>query len=99
MIKIRPKDRTQVLKLAEQSFSTRVELWAYGSRVDGSAHDGSDLDLVVRGQELKEVDISELLTFQEKLRQSQIPILIQVLDWARIPESFHHNILENYEPL
>ena len=26
-----------------------VEVWAYGSRVNGRSHDGSDLDLVLRG--------------------------------------------------
>ena len=26
-----------------------VEVWAYGSRVNGQSHDGSDLDLVLRG--------------------------------------------------
>ena len=25
-----------------------VEVWAYGSRVSGRSHDGSDLDLVLR---------------------------------------------------
>ena len=26
-----------------------VEVWAYGSRVNGQSHDGSDLDLVLHG--------------------------------------------------
>ena len=29
-----------------------VEVWAYGSRVSGHSHGGSDLDLVLRGPEL-----------------------------------------------
>lgn len=29
-----------------------VEVWAYGSRISGRSHDGSDLDLVLRSPEL-----------------------------------------------
>ena len=33
-----------------------VEVWAYGSRVNGESHDGSDLDLVLRGPALEPLD-------------------------------------------
>ena len=32
-----------------------VEVWAYGSRVSGHSHGGSDLDLVLRGPDLEEI--------------------------------------------
>ena len=72
-----------------------AEVWAYGSRVTGESHEGSDLDLVVRGPELKPLDDSffELL---EAIEQSNIPILVQVHDWARLPESFHAEIDRDY---
>ena len=69
-----------------------VEVWAYGSRVNGRSHDGSDLDLVLRGPELAEIDISRLADFTEALQDSTIPFLVEVRDWARLPESFHHEI-------
>ena len=40
-----------------------VEVWAYGSRVDGRSHDGSDLDLVLRGPGLEEIDLARLDDF------------------------------------
>ena len=69
-----------------------VEVWAYGSRVNGRSHDGSDLDLVPRGPKLAEIDTSRLADFIEALQDSTIPFLVEARDWARLPESFHHEV-------
>ena len=69
-----------------------VEVWAYGSRVNGRSHDGSDLDLVLRSPKLAEIDISRLADFIEALQDSTIPFLVEARDWARLPESFHCEI-------
>ena len=69
-----------------------VEVWAYGSRVNGQSHDGSDLDLVLRGPGLAKIDISRLADFEEALRDSTVPFLVEAHDWARLPESFHRVI-------
>ncbi len=69
-----------------------AEVWAYGSRVNGRSHEGSDLDLVLRGPELKELPIARLVDFEEAVRESTIPILIEARDWARIPKRFHKEI-------
>lgn len=69
-----------------------VEVWAYGSRVSGTAHDGSDLDLVIRSRDGKKLPIDILMGLKEKIRDSNVPILVDLFDWARLPESFHKNI-------
>ena len=69
-----------------------VEVWAYGSRVNGRSHDGSDLDLVLRGPKLAEIDTSRIVDFIEALQDSTIPFLVEARDWARLPESFHREI-------
>ncbi|WP_420632813.1 nucleotidyltransferase domain-containing protein [Candidatus Palauibacter sp.] len=69
-----------------------VEVWAYGSRVTGRSHEGSDLDLVLRGPNLQEIPISRFADFVEALRDSAIPFLVEVHDWARLPERFHGEI-------
>ncbi|MCE9569102.1 MAG: nucleotidyltransferase domain-containing protein [Rhodocyclales bacterium] len=69
-----------------------AEVWAYGSRLNGRAHATSDLDLVVRNP----VDPTQaqiaLGRLREALSESGLPILVDVLDWARIPESFREEI-------
>ena len=72
-----------------------VEVWAYGSRVSGESHGGSDLDLVLRSPMLEPLG-GEYLDLIEALEESNIPILIQAYDWARLPESFHHEIERDY---
>ena len=68
-----------------------VEVWAYGSRVNGESHEGSDLDLALRGPALEPLD-GGFYDLLEAIEKSNIPILIQAHDWARLPESFHREI-------
>ncbi len=37
-----------------------AEVWAYGSRINGRAHDGSDLDLVLRAPRLQPIPREDL---------------------------------------
>ena len=69
-----------------------VEVWAYGSRVSGRSHEGSDLDLVLRDSGPAKIELSRLADFEEALRESTIPFLVEARDWARLPQSFHREI-------
>jgi len=73
-----------------------VEVWAYGSRTNGQSHDGSDLDLVIRGPNLQKIPIGQLIEFKDAIRESRIPFLVEVVDWARIPEGFHSQINQHH---
>lgn len=79
--------------------SIPVEIWAYGSRVKGGAHDGSDLDLVIIAPDRQKVPIDALMDLKEKIKESNIPILVDLFDWARLPESFKSNIEAYHEVL
>ena len=85
-----------MLEALLQEHLPEVEVWAYGSRVNGESHDGSDLDLVLRGPGLAKIDISRLVDFEEALRDSTVPFLVEAHDWARLPESFHREIQRNH---
>lgn len=73
-----------------------VEIWAYGSRVNGQSHDGSDLDIVLRGSGLAEIRASQLADFDDGLRDSTLPFLVEARDWVRLPERFHAEIERNH---
>ena len=73
-----------------------VEVWAYGSRVSGQSHGGSDLDLVLRAPDLEEIPIGKLVELEEALRLSTIPFLVEARDWTRLPESFCREIERGY---
>ncbi len=95
---IRDKDRKALIDIFS-SQNIPIEVWAYGSRVNGSAHDGSDLDLVVRSTDLKPLSYNDYTNLCEKITNSNIPILVELRDWALLPESFHKNIESKYEVL
>src|SRR5690606_17186968 len=95
---LRNKDKERLVQIF-LSVDFPIEVWAFGSRVSGAAHSGSDLDLVVRSRHLQKIPIDVLLSLKEKIRESNIPILVELHDWARLPESFHRNIETHYEVL
>ena len=90
-----PRHREQIQELLQQHLPD-VEVWAYGSRASGKSHDGSDLDLVLRGPDLAPVDVSALAGLLDALRDSTVPFLVEARDWARLPESFHREIERGY---
>lgn len=70
-----------------------AEVWAYGSRVKGQSHASSDLDLVLRNPaDLAKSQMWPLIELREAIRESDLPILVDVLDWASIPQSFRDEI-------
>ena len=73
-----------------------VEVWAYGSRVNERSHGGSDLDLALRGPGLNEIPINSLADFEDAVRESNIPFLVEARDWTSLPERFHQEIARNY---
>lgn len=73
-----------------------ADVWAYGSRVTGGAHEGSDLDLVLRYPTDLTKDVPGWGDLVEALQSSQLPILVEVHLWSRLPESFHRNIEAGY---
>ena len=86
-----PKHRAEIEALLRKHLPD-VEVWAYGSRVTGRSHDGSDLDLVLRGPGLQGIPVDALGDFQEAIRHSNIPFLVEAHDWTRLPTHFHHEI-------
>ena len=95
---LRNKDR-ESLQAIFSGLDIPLEVWAYGSRVNGDAHEGSDLDLAIRSRNLQKLPIAILLDLKDKIQQSNIPIVVELFDWARLPESFHRNIEARHEVL
>ena len=69
-----------------------VEVWAYGSRVTGRAHEGSDLDLALRAPGGAGIEPARLGAFRRALEASTIPFLVQPHDWARLSDRFRREI-------
>lgn len=79
--------------LAEQVPGETV--WVYGSRIkEGTSHEGSDLDLVVL-----DVTPEKLSALRAAFSRSALPILVDIMDWLSIPETFKGEIKKRHEVL
>ncbi len=98
MIELKPQ-YLEELRTILQRHVPDASVWAFGSRVGAApenitAEPGSDLDLVIRFPDQTGLTLGRL---REALRESNIPILVDVLDWERIPEGFRDEIRRNHE--
>ena len=66
-------------------------VWAYGSRVKGTATDKSDLDMVAFGNVEKQIQ-----SLREDFDESSLPFRVDIFAWNRIPEQFRENIKQTY---
>ena len=70
------------------------EVWAFGSRVNGTARSYSDFDLVIVGE--GKVPLNTIFALKEEFQESDLNFRVDVLDWNRISDSFRKIIKENY---
>ena len=87
-----PRRHRETLEALLRRHMPGVEVWAYGSRMTGRSHDGSDLDLVLREPCLRKIEADRMTELREALRETTIPFLIEVRDWAALPDRFHREI-------
>jgi len=62
---IRAQDLNVLITLIGESIKVQAEVWAYGSRVKGTAHDGSDIDLVIRHGNLLPIPAEQIDALRE----------------------------------
>jgi hypothetical protein len=76
-----------------------AQVWAYGSRVHGGAHEGSDLDLVLRNPAQLTARCQGCDSLKQALQESALPILVDVHDWTQLPADFQRTIERAYVEL
>lgn len=91
-----PKQHLHALQALLKEQVPHAEVWAYGSRVNGGAHEGSDLDIVLRYPADLTQDVEGWFELKEALQNSRLPMLVEVHLWSRLPIAFHRNIEAGY---
>jgi uncharacterized protein len=74
--------------LREQVSGTRV--FAFGSRVRGTAKRFSDLDLVVQSD--SELGLERLGALRSMFSESDLPIAVDVVEWSNLAPTFQRLI-------
>lgn len=75
------------------NYCPKAEIWAYGSRVKNDCHSGSDLDLVIKSFNEDNKFVFEL---KDLLNDSDIPFLMDIQDFEKLPKSFQDEIKKEY---
>ena len=65
---------------------------AYGSRLNGNAHEGSDLDLAIKFNQ----DDKHIYELRNIINDSDIPFLVDIHEYESLPDTFKEEILKNY---
>lgn len=93
-----PDPWLQRVRAILQAYLPDAEVWAYGSRVNGDYYEASDLDLVARFPEAVEKSkrFSALDEAKDAFTESNLPIIVQIVDWNAIPQSFRDEISAGY---
>ena len=92
LIDIRPSDLKTICQILALYIQSR-DVWAFGSRVNGTARPTSDLDLVIMGQE--PVALRTMAMLRDAFSESDLPMKIDILDWATTSEEFRNIIEQN----
>lgn len=71
------------------------EVRAFGSRIEGTARKFSDLDLVLVGSE--KLDWRKIESLKDAFASSNIPIIVDVIDWNAISDEFRGITEKNYK--
>ncbi len=91
-----PDKHLRTLKALLSAYVPHAEVWAYGSRVTGGAHECSDLDLVLRNPADLTQDVEGWIELKEAIQNCTLPMLVELHLWSRLPESFYRNIETGY---
>ena len=94
-LKLDPDDLDAITSIL-QRWVPEAEVWAYGSRVRGNCHEASDLDLVIRNPQNLHQPTPSLGQLKQALKDSNVPILVDVMDWACLPEAYRQDIERGY---
>ena len=89
-IDLRADEHKEVVRLL-QRYLPDTEVWAYGSRVKGTARAASDLDLVTFASAGQNEAVSRL---REAFDESALPFRVDLFVWDKVPKEFRKNIEE-----
>lgn len=95
VLDILPRHLRQIEAMLREHLPETV-VWAYGSRVNGRSHPGSDLDLVLRSPTLEPIPAERIRALRKAFHDTTIPFLIEARDWAALPEGFRREIERRY---
>lgn len=92
-INIHPKDLETVQAILAKHVP-KLEVRAFGSRVQGTARNTSDLDLAIMTD--TPITILNMADLREAFSESDLPFNVDIIDWATTHTNFRQLIKKQY---
>ncbi len=91
-LEIREKDWQRIEGILKRMLPDGIQVWAYGSRVNGAATEASDLDLALAHNNGEDLPPSLIRAIKSCLSESNVPIIVEIHNKASLPASFQEKI-------
>ncbi len=76
----------QQVETVKSFFPSGYNIYLFGSRINGSWREYSDLDICIKNTE--KTDMSQLSFIREKFANSDLPFTVDIVDYQRCDEAF-----------
>ena len=86
MIDIQPEQLALLKNMLNLHLKSNTNVYAFGSRTDGTARKFSDLDILIKGQQ--PLNVKMKIELQVAFAESGINFRIDISDWLALSESF-----------
>ncbi len=73
---------------------SEYKIFFFGSRVNGTGGERSDIDVGIMG---KKIDASKIAEIQDKLKELKTPYTINLVDFANVSDDFKEIALKSVE--
>jgi len=90
-----PPEHLEIVRTVLRSSVPQYDVWAFGSRVSHRAQPFSDLDLAIVSD--SPLGFGQLGDLCDAFSESDLPIKVDLLDWASVTEGFREIIRSRYE--
>lgn len=84
------KDRDFILSVLQEHLPSDTEVFFFGSRVDGTHRTASDLDILIKGNGL--IDLETLALIRDTFETSDLPYKVDLLDDRTLSGAMRKNI-------
>jgi predicted nucleotidyltransferase len=96
MIDLAPAHMAEIKRILAEHVPD-CEVFAFGSRVNGKAWTHSDLDIALMGN--ARLDWRHVEKLKDAFSESDLPVIVDVLDWHTLSDEFRRVIMTNHETI
>ena len=93
MLAINDDEKNIILEILSKNLPD-ANFWAFGSRINDTAKKYSDLDIAIIDHD--KIPLNKITVLKDDLSQTDIPYIIDIVDYNRISDEFKNHITNSH---